>query len=307
METNRSGNKETLLFQNTKITGVHFSNKILFILITSVISFFLCWHFYRNFVLQTSRPNATPFSDFRSQIPFKVIEDYKFDQKAALKGWRDYALTKKSHYEIGKTETGEVALKASSQNTSSAIFKVVNISIDEHPVMVWEWKVTKFPTGKTNRVFGESSESDYAARVTAVFGKQNPFNTQMIQYIWDDHFPVGTFANNSYSKNVKMLVVRSGPYSPEMGWVKEERDLIKDYEMLFGKVPANNLRGISIMTDSDDTNTSTEAYVKRLTVGKYQSKIESEKVNVHRKRGVFRQVTSIWNNVRNNVRRLIFR
>ncbi len=189
-----------------------------------------------------------------------------FNAPKALSEWKSYALTNRSKYEIAKDENGRGVLRATSHGTSSAIFKVVNISSQEGPVIVWEWKVTKFPAGRKNQVFGESSDSDYAARVTAVFGKHNPLATEMIQYVWDDHFPEGTHGTSSFSKTTKIYVVRSGPAKSKDGWLTERRNLVKDYELLFEKPLSNNLRGISIMTDSDDTKSETEAFFRSVGV-----------------------------------------
>ena len=163
-------------------------------------------------------------------------------------------------------EGGEHYLRATSHGGSSAIFKELNISPSEHPVLSWEWKAVKFPSHKKNKILADKPDNDYAARVYVVFGKHNPFTSDMIQYIWDDYFPEGAHTQSPYSERVKILVVKKGHSDPEGRWTPEKRDLVKDYEMLFSKPLQNNVRAVAIMSDSDNTRTESEAYFKRLSI-----------------------------------------
>ena len=66
------------------------------------------------------------------------------------------------------------------------------------------------------------------------------------------------------------IAVRSSVQSgtDEKGeWVLEKRDVVSDYEMLFGKAPSKDVVGVGLMVDSDNTETEAEAYYRRITVG----------------------------------------
>jgi hypothetical protein len=55
-----------------------------------------------------------------------------------------------------------------------------------------------------------------------------------------------------------MIVVRSG--AARVGaWVEEERNVYEDYRKAFGEDPPM-IKGIAVMTDTDDTGESATAY-----------------------------------------------
>ena len=97
--------------------------------------------------------------------------------------------------------------------------------------------------------------------------------SDVIQYVWDDHFPEGVYVESPYSKRVRILVVRSGRTANQDGWVAEKRDLVKDYEMLFGKQPRGSLLAIGLMSDSDNTGTVAEALYRHFAIEKTQKEV----------------------------------
>ncbi len=185
-----------------------------------------------------------------------------FTKPNALQEWKPHTFNKNTIYEIKDTGT-EKYLNATSDMASSALFHEVNLDMATKPVFVWKWRVEKFPAGKKNVKFLSGDENDFAGRIYVVFEGRNRFSHDVIQYIWDDHFPEGTHADNSSLNRVKAMVVRSGPADASGAWAEERRDLTKDYEMLYGKSPAEKrLLIIGLMSDSDDTKAQTETKFK---------------------------------------------
>ncbi len=195
-----------------------------------------------------------------------------------LASWNRHSFHGETKYEIQEEPDGTKSLKAASENTCSAIFKPVNVPISEQPVLSWQWKVKKFPTGKTSPVFGAGNESDYAARVSVIFKSDLPFQQDIVQYVWDDRFPVGTHGSSPFWKKVKILVIRGGtpPLNPE-DWVSEKREIVQDYILLFGKPPERDIGAIGIMSDSDDTKSSTGAYFRHFEIQTFHSEEEFER------------------------------
>lgn len=219
------------------------------------------------FIFRNTFFQFRPGEETESDIPLSSGQEISFDfgYPSALRGWREYAFNKKSEYKIEPDEYGEMTLHATSKDAYSTIFKIVNVPIETRPVLSWQWRVKKFPDGKTHSKLGADGENDFAIRVCAVFTKNNPFASDVIQYVWDDHFPEDTADKSPYKKSVRIIVAHSGaPQSKE--WVEETRDLAKDYERVFGKPPQNNLRAVSIITSSDDLHTETEAYVRKIEI-----------------------------------------
>lgn len=235
-----------------------------------------------------------PQENFPVSKPVSVV-DIRFDHPSVLRGWKEYAFNGKSQYKIEPDPAGETVLHASSRDTYSSLYKVVNVPLEAKPVLSWEWRADKFPANKKHEKFDARGENDFAVRVCAIFGRNNPLMTEIIQYIWDDYFPAGTHAPSPYSKNVRMLVVRSGAPAAGGGWVSEKRDVVRDYEMLFGRRRYPNLRAVAVTTNSDDTHTEAGAYIKRIWIesdsaARIQKKTRRVRVNVREWWGKLKRV-----------------
>ena len=79
-----------------------------------------------------------------------------------------------------------------------------------------------------------------------------------INYIWASHAPLGTIVSNPYTKQTKMIVVKSGKKTLNT-WITEERNIFDDYIRAFGEKPPM-ISGIAIMTDSDNTKEAATAF-----------------------------------------------
>lgn len=184
-----------------------------------------------------------------------------FSSPESLSEWKPHSFEKNTLYEIIDSGT-EKFLKATSDKTSSALFHEVNLEMRTKPVFVWRWRVQAFVSGKKNEKFLDKNENDFTARIYAVFEGRNRLSHDVIQYVWDDHFPAGTFTDNSSLNRIKVVVVRSGPADAD-GWAEERRDLAKDYEAFYGKSPeGKRLLIMGLMSDSDDTKSQSEAWFK---------------------------------------------
>jgi hypothetical protein len=89
-----------------------------------------------------------------------------------------------------------------------------------------------------------------------VTGEPLPYATLM--YVWDDRYPVGTVVDNPHTRRIRKLVVQQGP--ERLGrWVEHERDIWADYQRAFGQ-PPGPLSGLGLMTDSNNTRVTAEAW-----------------------------------------------
>ena len=83
-----------------------------------------------------------------------------------------------------------------------------------------------------------------------------PYATMM--YVWCNTRPPGTVIVSPRSDRIRELVVESGVDNLNR-WLNYERDIRADFEQAFGEAPGA-LLGIGIMTDTDNTRTSTVAW-----------------------------------------------
>lgn len=225
--------------------------------------FVLGWYLIHPF-RPLKHPASPPAASISNPAAHPPLLEINFDSPAHLGGWKEHVFQGKSSYEIIAGENGNGFLRAASQNTSSAIFREVNIPAAQRPILSWEWKAVTFPGNKKNQRLAAKSDNDYAARVYVMFGKNNPWTADVIQYVWDDYFPEDARGQSPYSNRVKVLVVEHGSGQKPDGWVLEKRDLVQDYQMMFGKLPKENLRVVALMSDSDNTGTRSEAAFRKI-------------------------------------------
>ena len=79
-----------------------------------------------------------------------------------------------------------------------------------------------------------------------------------INYIWENHLPVGTIVANAYTDRLRMIVV-DGDNTHLNQWQHYRRNVYDDYKQAFGEEPPQ-VSGIAIMTDTDNTGESATAY-----------------------------------------------
>ena len=182
-------------------------------------------------------------------------------------------------------EEGMTVLHVASLNSASALLKRMNfgddrrICLESHPVLVWRWKINR-TVGMA--IEGRKDRNDSAARVRIIFAergmpslKKSPDVEKFmkylgitmptiepsgfkIDYIWGTRAPKGEIIDYPGSKNHKMIVVESGNCRTNQ-WIWEQRDLIKDFQVIFRCDPPG-LAGIIVLTDTDQTNEGVEAY-----------------------------------------------
>ncbi len=237
------------------------TRRIIFFILVGVacLTFFL--------MLRKMFPNIFSFRSNRLSTG-KIVNvlNVSFDDPSRLKDWREYVFNKRSEYKVEPDPNGEMVLHASSHGGYSMIFKVVNIPLEARPILAWQWRAEKFPIKKNRNGLGAENENDFSIRICAIFAKNNPLLTEIVHYIWDDYFPPGTHASSPYSKNVRMLVVTSNKSASSKEWVTVKRDVARDYKQLFGTTHYRDLKAIAIISNSDDTQSESEAYIKRIWI-----------------------------------------
>ena len=217
--------------------------------------------------LQAGSPTAIEVGLFSTAAPGGPWPD----------GWKPLTFPKiPQHTTYSLVRDGErVAVKAASQASSSGYTKEVLIDPKEYPILQWQWKVSNIlKAGNVAKKDGD----DYPARIyvtfqydsakVGLFGKAKYEAAKLIygrypplgalNYIWESRAPVGTAVPNPYTEQVHMIVVESGPAKLNT-WMTEERNIYEDYKRAFGEEPPM-ISGIAIMTDTDNTGESAEAY-----------------------------------------------
>jgi len=147
-----------------------------------------------------------------------------------------------------------------SKDNSFGIYKKMDFDIRSYPYLSWRWKVTVLPIGGDVR---NKRTDDQAAQVYVLFPRfPSAVNTRLVGYIWENLTPKDLHVTSRKSSNTRYVVLRNHS-DPLNQWMEEKRDVLQDYRDLFGQDPPE-VGGITLMIDSDDTNSTAESYFDTL-------------------------------------------
>jgi hypothetical protein len=209
-------------------------------------------------------------------LPLEMVFRYfDFNQKTALEQWEQKIFSGHVMYwidfekETARLPAGQGFLHSKSQGTASAIFQRLKFDVAKYPHLSWNWAVKKFP----NKTYAEDNKKrdDFAARMYVVFVSGFFANFRCVEYVWDESFPEGTILESPYSSRIKQMIIQSGPSQPGE-WVSESRNVLKDYQKLFGETPKMKAAAIAVMTDSEGTQDEAEAFFDDIKIGKNYEK-----------------------------------
>ena len=195
---------------------------------------------------------------------FDLLEKFVFQAPNSLKVWEEKIFKGKTEYTVvPEGETG--LLSARSKSASSGLYKKVKYTVTPELYLSWDWKASEFPKKTDPGKLASRAQDDFAARIYLVFSGATFFTSNVIEYIWDENLPAGTVASSPFSDRVKLFVIRSGePAKENGGWAREERNIYQDYTALFEAKPGRELEAIALMSDSDNTRSSSQAFFKTI-------------------------------------------
>lgn len=180
-----------------------------------------------------------------------VVDSFEHD----LNPWEVQTFKGETTYRIIDDMDGNSVLFAESHASASGLIKRIKINPESYSVLKWRWKIE----GVLDKGDARTKEGDdYAARVYVIFPHWIKPLTRTINYIWANQLPVGKAVANPYFSRAMMLAVESGGGKAGQ-WVSEERNIINDYRRLFGEDPPE-IGGVAIMTDTDNTGGSAQAW-----------------------------------------------
>ena len=187
----------------------------------------------------------------------------KFSE-SGLNGWQEKSFKGHTDYHLINVNKSKV-VEATSHGAASGLVRKISFSPYQYPLLRWSWKVAEtIPKGDERTKGGD----DYAARVYVVFAGKYFWQTKAINYIWANTLQKEDVIANAYTSNAMMVAVQSGnEYAGE--WIMEERDLVADYQQLFGTSPGQ-ATAIAIMTDTDNTGSSITAWYGDITLSSRQ-------------------------------------
>jgi len=250
-----------------------------YLLILSIVLFIILIIPYESFSQEPVRLNADSTDRF-------VLDPADFDpddSNARILRHEPFGRKKEAVYERDQKEDGTPVIKASSSKAISSVTSPLHANPFEFSFVEWEWKIDEVIESAK---LGEKDGDDFVARIYITFDypvSELPFGQRLkyrffktftsfdiplrsLNYVWANDAEIGTIEENPFTSWVKYIVVNSG--NEKAGeWVSLKRNILDDYRKAFDEDP-REISGITIMTDSDNTGSSTLAWFGKITLSK---------------------------------------
>ena len=165
----------------------------------------------------------------------------------------------KTVYSVGSNENGNF-LKAEADNAASGLGKELKIDLNKTPFINITWKIEKDLRGiKENTKKGH----DYAARVFAIKKTgATPLSNRAINYVFSSNSNVGDNRPSPYTKKSIDNVLASTKDSFNQ-WVTVKSNVKEDFKR-FHDLDVNELDGLAIMADTDNSKKKSIAYFQNI-------------------------------------------
>ena len=198
--------------------------------------------------------------------------------------WRHLSFPGKasSRFDYARKD-GRDAVAVLAASSASMLRNKVRIEPDQLHGVRFSWKVPQLIAGADVALreaddspvrvvlFFEGDRSRFSARDTmlselmrTITGEEMPYATLM--YVWCNKRDPGTVISSPRTDRVRTLVVESGTRKLNQ-WLDYERDIRGDYQRAFGE-PPGALVGIGIMSDSDNTRSTSQAWYGPVRLGR---------------------------------------
>ena len=166
-------------------------------------------------------------------------------------------------YTIGSNENGNF-LKAVADNAASGLGKEIIIDLNKTPFINITWKIEKdLPGIQENTKKGH----DFAARVFVVKKTgATPLSNRAINYVFSSNNEIGFNSPSPYTKKSIDNVLASTKDDLNE-WVTVKSNVKEDFKR-FHNLDVNELDGLAIMSDTDNSNMKAIAYFQNIYFSK---------------------------------------
>ncbi len=165
----------------------------------------------------------------------------------------------KTIYTVGSNENGNF-YKAVADNAASGLGKEVKINLNKTPFINITWKIEKdLPGIKENTKKGH----DFAARVFAVKKTgATPLSNRAINYVFSSNNEIGFSSPSPYTKKSVDNVLASTKENLNQ-WITVKSNVKEDFKK-FHDLDVNELDGLAIMSDTDNSKMRAIAYYQNI-------------------------------------------
>ena len=165
----------------------------------------------------------------------------------------------KTAYSVGSDENGNY-LKAIADNAASGLGKEIKIDLNKTPFINITWKIEKDIPG-----IDETAKKghDFAARVFVIKKTgATPLSNRAINYVFSSNQEVGSNSPSPYTKkSIDNVLATTKTKLNE--WVTVKANVKEDFKK-FHNLDVNELDGIAIMSDTDNSKKKSITYYQNI-------------------------------------------
>ena len=187
------------------------------------------------------------------------VFDFTSTELAELEVRKVRGAKNKTIYSIGNNDKGNF-LKAVADNSASGLGKEIEIDLNKTPFINITWKVEKDLSGiKENTKKGH----DYAARVFVIKKTgATLLSNRAINYVFSSNNDVGSNFPSPYTKKSIDNVLASTKENLNE-WITVKANVKEDFKR-FHDLEVNELDGLAIMSDTDNSKMKSIAYFQNI-------------------------------------------
>ena len=193
------------------------------------------------------------------------IKVFEFTEKefSELKVRKVRGADSKTIYTLGSNKNGNF-LKAIADNAASGLGKEIKINLDKTPFLNITWKIEQDLSGiKEDTKKGH----DFAARVFAIKKTgATPLSNRAINYVFSSNEDVGLNWPSPYTKKSIDNVLSTTKENLDQ-WVSVKANVKEDFKKLHN-LDVNELDGLAIMSDTDNSKKKSVAYYQNIFFSK---------------------------------------
>ena len=194
-------------------------------------------------------------SSYASSESVKIFEF----TKSELENLKERKVKGKTKWSLGSNENGNF-IRAESKGTGSGLGKEISIDLNKTPFINITWKVEKDLSGI---VENSKKGHDFAARVFVVKKTgATALSNRAINYVFSSNSLVGESWSSPYTKKSIDFVLSTTKKNLNE-WVTVKANVKKDFKLLHN-LDVEELSGVAIMTDSDNSNLLAVSYYQSI-------------------------------------------
>ena len=198
---------------------------------------------------------------FQQTLSAEIVRvfDFTVSEFETLKVKKVRGADAKTKYTLGKNEYGNF-IRSESENAASGLGKEIKINLSKTPFLNITWKIEKDLSG-----INENSKKghDYAARVFVIKKTgATPLSNRAMNYVYSSNNEIDSHQPSPYTKK-SIDYVLSTTKENLNEWVSVKVNVKKHFKK-FHDLDVNDIEGVAIMTDTDNSKKPAIAYYQNI-------------------------------------------